>query len=527
MRTSPNGDWCAIERRWSRGGEDKQFNMATRKRQFVPLIEEWDLGNDGGCLIEEVLPLLHEHWEDQPHTFWLDSGGTDRQLGRYSFMGTRPYAVVRGVGDQIEVLREGASSEREITDPFDVLARLTESIFAMPVADDMPPFCGGAVGYLAYDLCHFIEELPAAARRDISMPDLYFAFYDHVCCVDHLEGKVWLIANGLPHEDDDKARAAAEERMAWLRSELKAATQRQQEKREDNAESPPDVLARRPDTPPAEGFISTFTRDQYVEAVQKAKEYIAAGDISQVNLSQRFTVSCNVPAPKLFRRLREVSPAPFGAYLYPGPYAVLSASPERFLRIQGEQVETRPIKGTRPRGEDQTTDVELRNSLIESEKDRAEHMMIVDAERSDLGRFCEIGSVDVPELMMCEAYRNVFHLVSKVTGRLKPNADKVECIRAAFPGGSITGTPKVRAMEIINELEPVRRGVYTGAIGYLGIGGNIDLSVAIRTLIHGRGRAYFHVGGGIVADSNPHAEYEETLDKAEGLVRTLLAAAGG
>lgn len=503
--------------------------MATLKRQIVPLIEEWDIESNGGCAIDEVLPLLHERWEDQPHTFWLDSGGADRQLGRYSYMGTRPYAVVRGVGDQIEVIREGASSERELTNPFDVLARLTEPIFASPIADGMPPFCGGAVGYLAYDLCHFIEELPAAARRDISMPDLYFAFYDHVCCVDHQEGKIWLIANGLPHDDEDEARAAAEERMAWLRSELKAAVARKKDAEAEEGEvpeSPPEVLARRPETPPATGFISTFNRASYVEAVEKAKAYIAAGDVSQVNLSQRFTVSCNVPAPELYRRLRTVSPAPFGAYLYPGPYAVLSASPERFLRIHGEHVETRPIKGTRPRGEDQETDIKLRNSLIQSEKDRAEHMMIVDAERSDLGRFCEIGSVDVPELMVCETYRNVFHLVSKVTGRLKPNASRVECIRSAFPGGSITGAPKVRAMEIINELEPVRRGVYTGAIGYLGVGGNIDLSVAIRTLIHGRGKAYFHVGGGIVADSDPHAEYEETLDKAEGLVQTLLATGG-
>lgn len=495
--------------------------MTKIQRQFVPIVEAWDREVDGGgCPIDEVLPRLHEYWEDQPHTFWLDSGGLDRGLGRYSFMGTSPYAILRGVGDQIEYFFGDNRPERDIADPFEVLGRLAEPIFTSPVAPDAPPFCGGAVGYLSYDLCHFVEELPAAARRDISMPDMYFAFYDHVCCVDHHEGKVWLIANGLPHEDENEAREAARERLAWLRNELKEAMAQ-----ESDAIVPQpslDPLARTPETPPATEFGSTFTRSGYIRAVEQAKAYIEAGDISQVNIAQRFTTDCEVPAPELYRRLRNVSPAPFAAYLYPGPYAVLSSSPERFLRIQGEQVETRPIKGTRPRGEDQEADARLRTELIESEKDRAEHMMIVDLVRNDLGRFCEIGSVTVPELMVCETYRNVFHLVSTVAGRRKPDVTPVECIRAAFPGGSITGTPKVRAMEIIGKLESVRRGTYTGAIGYLGIGGNIDFSVAIRTLIHGRGKAHFHVGGGIVADSDPEAEYEETLDKAEGLMQAVL-----
>jgi para-aminobenzoate synthetase component 1 len=270
---------------------------------------------------------------------------------------------------------------------------------------------------------------------------------------------------------------------------------------------------------------STFTRRGYLDAVTRVREYIVAGDIFQANLSQRFETGLAEPPFDLYRRLRQLNPAPFAAYLDCGDLQILSASPERFLRVHGErrQVETRPIKGTRPRGLGPMHDAALGRALAESEKDRAENVMIVDLLRNDLSRVCRAGSVRVPELFALEHHPTVHHLVSTVIGELEPAADPVDLIRAAFPGGSITGAPKVRAMEIIAELEPTQRGVYCGSIGYLSVTGAMDTSIVIRTCLALRGQVYFQAGGGIVADSDPELEYRETLDKASGLIETLVA----
>lgn len=273
---------------------------------------------------------------------------------------------------------------------------------------------------------------------------------------------------------------------------------------------------------------STFTHRGYLDAVSRVREYIVAGDIFQANLSQRFETSLPEPAFDLYRRLRQWNPAPFAAYLDWGDLQVLSASPERFLRLDGErrQIETRPIKGTRPRGLGPMHDAALGRALAESEKDRAENVMIVDLLRNDLSRVCRPGSVRVPELFALEHHPTVHHLVSTVIGELAPSADAVDLIRAAFPGGSITGAPKVRAMEIIAELEPTQRGVYCGSIGYLSATGAMDTSIVIRTYLALRGQVYFQAGGGIVADSDPELEYRETLDKARGLIETLVQSRG-
>jgi len=272
---------------------------------------------------------------------------------------------------------------------------------------------------------------------------------------------------------------------------------------------------------PRGSLRSNFTHDAYLKAVARAREYICAGDIYQVNISQRFETGLDMPPYELYRRLRAVNPAPFAAFLDMGRQAVICASPERFLKLKGNAVETRPIKGTRPRGKTPLEDAALARELSDSVKDRAENIMIVDLERNDIGRVCLDGSVKVTELAILETYPTVFHLTSTVTGQLSPDKTGMDLIKASFPGGSITGAPKVRSMEIIDELEPTRRSVYTGALGYLGFNGDLDLNIVIRTFLVDGNKAWFQVGGGIVYDSEPEKEYQETLDKGRALVRAL------
>jgi para-aminobenzoate synthetase component 1 len=274
-------------------------------------------------------------------------------------------------------------------------------------------------------------------------------------------------------------------------------------------------------SPASQEVTCNFRREDYLKAVLTAKEYIAAGDIYQVNLSQKFSARVHTSAFHMYRAVRALNPAPFAAFLDCGDAAIISSSPERFLRISDRRVETRPIKGTRPRGRDRAADERLKAELLNSAKDRAELVMIVDLERNDLGRVCEYGSISVPELITLESYATVFHLVSTITGRLKADKDHLDCIRAAFPGGSITGAPKIRAMEIINELEPDQRGIYTGSMGYLGFNRQTDLNILIRTMLYRNGTVHFQVGGGIVADSDPVMEYEETLHKGKALLAAL------
>lgn len=371
------------------------------------------------------------------------------------------------------------------------------------------------------------------------MPDMFFAFYDAAAVFDHGAGCAFIVSNGLP-ERDGTGQARALSRAQWLASVI---ADHGTERRAGVDTGPPGGRNAQPQQPgslvhvtpkaaaaatskaaaiaTSAGPRSNFTREEYLRVVERAREYIFAGDIYQVNLSQRFEAPLVADPIVLYETLRATSPAPFGAYLDTGDFRVLSNSPERFLRRLGDRVETRPIKGTRPRRTDPAADRAAAAELQASEKDAAEHLMIVDLERNDLGRVCEYGSVVVEELARLESYWNVHHLVSTVSGRLRPGVGTAELLRATFPGGSITGAPKVRAMEIIDELEPTSRGVYTGAMGYLSACGGIDLNIAIRTIVYDGEKAYFQVGGGIVADSDPASEYDETLDKATAFFALL------
>jgi len=368
---------------------------------------------------------------------------------------------------------------------------------------------GGAVGYFAYDLKHFIEKLPSRSKDDINVPLCFLAFYDTVIVFDHLKGKVWISSTGLPEEGEHLKRVRAKTRLEELCGKLRVIKK---------STVPPRLTSHKQDLIEIK---SNFTRDDYIHAILKAKEYIAAGDIYQVNLSQRFSAQVSTPPFELYKILRALNPAPFAAYLKFGEGIIISSSPERFLRISGRSVETRPIKGTRPRGKSRVEDERLKGELLESTKDKAELIMIVDLERNDLGKVCEYGTVRVPEIIILESYATVFHLVSTITGKLKEDKDHLDCIKACFPGGSITGAPKIRSMEIIDELEPTQRKIYTGSIGYIGFNQQTDLNIVIRTMLYGDGTVHFQVGGGIVADSDPQLEYEETLHKGKALIEAL------
>jgi para-aminobenzoate synthetase component 1 len=461
----------------------------------------------------EALPRPHpplalfEAIRERPGAFLLDSAMVSKRIGRYSFVGCDPFLAMRSKGRQIELATEGGVQTMRGS-PFRVIGDLMRR-FRVAGAPEAPPLAGGAVGYLGYDLRHFIERLPALAVDDVGIADCCLGFYDWVVAFDHFTGRAFLVSTGLPETGADRRRLRAQSRLAEARRLLSAAP----------AEAEPSAAA--VGRAGCGGWESNFSRADYLGAVRRTIDYIAAGDIFQANISQRLSSEIATSPWTLYRRLRAINPAPFAAYLDCGDPIIVSASPERFLRVTGRRVETRPIKGTRPRGRTPFDDRRLASELLASAKDRAEHVMIVDLERNDLGRVCKYGSVRVSELAALETYATVFHLTSTVNGRLLPGKTPVDLLRASFPGGSITGAPKVRAMEIIDELEPTTRGVYTGGIGYLSFTGDVDLNIVIRTFVITGGRAYFQVGGGIVADSDPEAEYQETLDKAKALIEAL------
>jgi para-aminobenzoate synthetase component 1 len=438
------------------------------------------------------------HLLDLPRPVFLDSSLTGGRGGRYSYFTADPFLVMRSWGRRVELTGPAGRVVTE-EDPWTSLQFLLRS-YSVDKAPDLPPFLGGAIGYFGYDLGRLLERLPTTATHE-GLPELDVGFYDWVLAADHLSGERWIIATGLPTGREADARA----RLAGIQERLHA----------------PLMPSTKVTDPEALRLRSNLRRADYLKAVERAGEYIAAGDIFQVNLSHRLEGEWHGAAWPLYERLRAASPVSYGAYLDLGDVKVLSASPERFLRLDEERVETRPIKGTRPRGATPDEDRALAAGLLASEKDRAENLMIVDLLRNDIGKVCRVGSVHVPELFGIEGYSNVWQMVSTVRGELRPELGAVDLLQACFPGGSVTGCPKIRAMEIIEELEPVRRGVYCGSIGYLSFTGAMDTSIVIRTLVLRRGKIHLQVGGAIVSDSDPEAEYEETLTKSRAAVRAL------
>lgn len=429
---------------------------------------------------------------ERPWAIYLDSGWPGSHYGRFDILAADPFITLTTNGDMTEV-REGTEARRTHEDPFLLLKHL---LARFPAAECELPFCGGAIGYFAYDLARRMERLPALAADAEGMPEMAVGIYDWAVVVDHHAGRAWLASQG--HDAHTQAQWPA--LLALFSAE-------------------PEVPSRafRVTGP----VRSNMDEAHYASAFNRIKDYIHAGDCYQVNLAQRFAAPAEGDAWAAYRQLRQFSPAPFAAYFNTPAAQILSASPERFLRVEDGEVETKPIKGTRPRSTDPAQDRIYAEALQASLKDRAENLMIVDLLRNDIGKNCAIGSVHADRLFELESFANVHHLVSTVTGKLAPGREALDLLQGCFPGGSITGAPKLRAMEIIEELEPHRRGVYCGSIGYIGFDGNMDINIAIRTAVYSAGTIRFWAGGGIVADSEMEKEYRETLDKASGMLQLM------
>ena len=435
---------------------------------------------------------LFEAVADLPWAVFLDSGSHHLTQSRYDIIAAEPYLTLVTRGKLTEMRGEASELSRE--DPLILLRRHLAPDSA--AACDLP-FCGGAIGYFSYDLARRFERLPACAQDAEKMPEMALGIYDWAVVVDHLERRSWLVGQGRDPDTD------------WKWDRLIA-----------RFSAPPIERARVPFRITAP-LASNLSRDAYAYRFRRVLDYINAGDCYQINLAQRFAAPAGGDPWLAYQALRIMNPAPYSAFLNTPYGTVMSASPERFLKLEHGRAETRPIKGTRPRAGHSRLDAERIAELQASAKDRAENVMIVDLLRNDLSKNCELGSVKVTRLFEVESFATVHHLVSTVTGQLREGRDALDLLRGCFPGGSITGAPKLRAMQIIEELEPHRRGVYCGSIGYVGYAGNMDLNIAIRTLVYAGGVIRFSAGGGIVADSKLEDEYQETFDKAAAMLKLL------
>ncbi|PFB87484.1 aminodeoxychorismate synthase component I [Bacillus thuringiensis] len=430
--------------------------------------------------------------QDKPQHILLESG----RGGRYNIVGLNPVAVIQGKGEKLHISESGKETIKR-GNPLDLMQEYMEK-WKTDYNPEYPPFQGGAIGYFSYDCIRYIEKLPSLAEDDLNIPDIYFLLFDDVFVYDQKEKLLWIITHYV-----DK-HAEAEERLnewkdLWV------------------AEVPEVTMPF--ERPKKKNEAVALTETGFMKAVECIQEYIGAGDVFQVNLSTRQERTLQTHPLEIYTSLREINPSPYMGYLELGDFQIVSGSPELLIKKQGTEVSTRPIAGTRSRGADEQEDEELARELIENEKERAEHVMLVDLERNDLGRVCKYGTVEVDEFMVIEKYSHVMHIVSNVRGEVEEDKDAFDLVKAVFPGGTITGAPKIRTMEIIEELEPVRRGIYTGSIGWIGYSGDTELNIVIRTLLAKDGKAHVQAGAGIVIDSNPENEYKESLKKAIALWR--------
>ncbi len=445
-----------------------------------------------------------------PGTFLLESVEHGERWGRYSFIGVDPFLEMRSRAGAVEFIGDPPAGVSEATDPLDALER-TLGAYRAPAVPGLPPLHGGAVGYLGYDLAGYVERLPHAKPDDLGLPELWLLFTGRLLVFDHLRQRLSVISNVVIGDDParqyDEAIEAGEALVAKLSSPSEG--------------SRPITLST--DREPT-GVRSSMTPGEFINAVERAKEHIAAGDIFQVVPSQRFEVECTAEPFDVYRVLRLVNPSPYMTFLSFEGLSVVCSSPEPLLKVVGDEVISRPIAGTRPRGATPEEDAKLADELLNDEKERAEHVMLVDLARNDLGRVCEPGTVRISELMTVERYSHVMHIVSEVRGRLSAGRTAFDALKAAFPAGTVSGAPKIRAMEIIEDLEPVRRGPYAGGIGYFDFSGNFDACITLRTALIADGTAYVQAGAGVVADSVPEREEAETRNKARALLTAIAGA---
>ena len=479
------------------------FSTLARTADYVPVyrrvlsdvltpVSAFHRIDDGGsaCLFESVI------------------GG--EKVGRYSFLAVKPYLLVEAHGTQctVTVVRDETSLTKNVENPIELLREHVQAVRVAKLSG-LPPFVGGAVGYAGYDAVRYVEHLPNAPTDDRGLPDMSFAFYDHMIVFDNVQKTALVVTLAKTQADLRRAYDDACVRVDWLIEKLSTPT---------DSLTPVDIETSGEAHLP---YKSNFTQPQFEEAVCKCIEYIRAGDIFQVVVSQRLSVPLSADPFEVYRTLRVVNPSPFMFFLRTPHCTLVGSSPEIMVRVADGKVTVRPLAGTRRRGRTEEEDEKLAAELLADPKERAEHAMLVDLGRNDVGRVARYGSVEISDVMVIERYSHVMHITSNVTGQLTENRDAFDALAACLPAGTVSGAPKVRAMQIIDELEPHRRGPYAGAIGYIDFAGNMDTCIALRTIVIQNGTAYIQAGAGIVADSVPEREYEETLNKARGLLMAI------
>jgi anthranilate synthase component I len=482
----------------------EEFKELALRGTFVPVCKE---------IVADLLTPVSAFLKIAEHSdyaFLLESVEGGEHVGRYSFLGKDPFLILRARHGKTIIERAGETTESAKS--FMTTLRELMTGFSSPFVPGLPRFTGGAVGYLGYDAAAWFEPVTLQGSADPEHDEAGFMLFDTVLAFDHVRHRILIIANARITGDEDleSLYQFACAKIGFVERELQRGLSHPQQ----NGGAPLAVT-------------SNVTREQFEKMVRTAKEYISAGDIYQVVLSQRFEASIDTDPFTVYRALRHVNPSPYMYFIRAGRRSIVGSSPEMLVRVEGRRVETHPIAGTRPRGRNDEEDVRLAEELKRNEKERAEHVMLVDLGRNDVGRVSEYGTVRVPTFMALEKYSHVMHLVSTVEGKLAEDQDRLDALAACFPAGTVSGAPKVRAMEIIAELENQRRGVYAGAVGYLDFAGNLDFCITIRTVVIENGRAFVQAGAGIVADSNPAAEYEETRDKAKAVIAALELAQEG
>ena len=479
----------------------KQFSRLAEEATLIPVAKT--IAADLRTPVSAFLSIAAE----EPHAFLLESVEGGEKVGRYTFLGARPYMVLRAHGDRV-VLEEAGKKQRMEGTAFRVLDRLLREHKHAHVPG-LPPFTAGAVGFFSHDAVRQLEKLPDLAKDDLQVPDSVLMFFDRLLAFDHVRHEIYIIATANVRQQSSKvAYAGAVRDIEQIEKQLAAPL-------------PKKYLSA---AKPRLGKLKvdpSVTKKRFVRTVERIKEYIAAGDVFQTVPSLRLDLEPGVPPLQIYRALRRVNPSPYMYFLRMGEMTVLGSSPEMLVRVTGRRLEYRPIAGTRKRGKDEAEDWRLEQELRSDEKERAEHVMLVDLGRNDVGRVSEYGSVKVRDLMFVERYSHVMHLVSAVEGTLRQDLTAVDAFAACFPAGTLTGAPKVRAMEILEELEPLRRGLYGGSVLYADFAGNLDSCIAIRTMLMKGKKAYVQAGAGIVADSIPESEYEESLNKTKALVRAV------
>jgi len=478
----------------------KEFQKLSKSFNLIPIYRE--IAADIETPVSAFLKL-----DNNNCSFLLESAEGGEKFGRYSFIGLDPFLTVEAYGQKVTVSGE-QNFNRQVSNPLKLVEKLVR-LNKQPELPDLPPFSGGAVGYIGYDAIRYFEKIPQQAKKDLNLPDLFFAFTNLLIVFDHLKHKIKVLVNARVNGNASQAYEQAVRKIEATVAKL------QQPLIAEPLGGPVDIEIDDQD------LNSNMPPQQFKQAVKKARDYIFAGDTLQIVLSQRFAMPTNCSPFAIYRWLRIINPSPYLGYLKFKNLFLVSSSTDPLIKVQNGKVITRPIAGTRRRGLNSNDDLKLEKELLNDKKEKAEHIMLVDLGRNDLGRVCQPGSVKVDALMLVERYSHVMHLVSQVSGRLKPEMTPVDALQAAFPAGTVSGAPKIRAMEIIDELEPTLRGPYAGVFGYLSFTNNLDTGITIRTIVVHNKMAYVQAGAGIVADSDPDKEWQETVNKAKAMLKAV------